>query len=112
MSHFSTKDKAPYFLKSFLVYKFVCARCNSCSNGETCHHFKSRINEHVKKDKKSNIYKLLRNNEECFSSFNSDYFSVLDYTPTQFQIKIKEVIYIDWERPNLNKQLNHLATTQ
>ena len=43
-------------LKSFLVYKFVCARCNSCYIGETCRHFKTRIDEHVKKDKKYNIY--------------------------------------------------------
>ena len=102
-----TKDKTPYFLKSFLVYKFVCARCNSCYIGETCRHFKTRIDEHVKKDKKFNIYKHLNNNEECFSSFNSDCFSILDYAPTQFQIKIKEGMYIDWEKPNLNKQLNH-----
>ena len=110
-NYFSTKDKTPYFLKSFLVYKFVCARCNSCYIGETCRHFKTRIDEHVKKDKKSNIYKHLNNNEECFSSFNSDCFSILDYAPTQFQVKIKEGMYIAWEKPNLNKQLNHLATT-
>ena len=50
-NYFSTKDKTTYFLKSFLVYKFVCARCNSCYIGKTCRHFKTRINEHVKKDK-------------------------------------------------------------
>ena len=38
-------------------------------------------------------------------------FSILDYAPAQFQIKIIEGMYIDWEKPNLNKQLNHLATT-
>ena len=110
-NYFSTKDKTPYFLKSFLVYKFVCARCNSCYIGKTCRYFKTRIDEHVKKDKKSNIYKHLNNNEECFSSFNSDCFFILDYTPTLFQVKIKECMYIDWEKPNLNKQLDHLATT-
>ena len=102
-NYFSTKYKTPYFLKSFLVYKFVCAKCNSCYIGETRRHFKTRIVEHVKKDKKSNIYKHLRNNEGYFSSFNSDCFSVLDYAPIQFQIKIKEGTYIDWEKSNLNK---------
>ena len=29
----------------------------------------------------------------------------------QFQIKIKEVMYIDWEESNLNKRLNHLEIT-
>ena len=87
------KDKTPYFLKSSLVYKFLCARCNSYYIGETCRHFKTRIDEPVKKDKKSNIYtimKHLHNMQECFSSFNSGYFSILDYAPTQFEIIIKE----------------------
>ena len=35
---------------------------------------------------------------------------LLDYAPT-VSIKIKEGMYIDWEKPNLNKHLNHLATT-
>ena len=57
------------------------------------------------KDKIFNIYKHLQNNEEFFASFNSDCFSILDYAPTLFQIKIKEYMYIDWENPNLYKQL-------
>ena len=61
-----TKDKTPYFLKYFLVYKFVCARYNSCYIGETCRHFKTRSTEHVKEDKKSNMHKHLHNNKECF----------------------------------------------
>ena len=85
-NYFSIKDKIPYFLKSFLVYKFVSARCNSCYIGQTCHHFKTRIDEHVKNDKKSNTKsKRLRNNEEYFSRFNSDccifkYSSITDIT--------------------------------
>ena len=43
-----------------------------------------------------NIHKHLHNNEECFSNFNSDCFSILDYAPTQFEIKFKEGMYIDW----------------
>ena len=98
-------------MRYFLVYKFVCASCNSCFIGETCRYFKIRINEHVKKEKKSNIYKHLQNNEKCSSIFNSDSFAILDSTLTQFQIKIKEVVYNDFEKSNLNKQLNHFATT-
>ena len=49
-NYFSTKDKTLYFLKSFLVYKFVCVRCNSCFIGETCRRLKTRIHEHVKKN--------------------------------------------------------------
>ena len=103
INYFSAKDKTSFFLKSFLVYKFVCTRCNSFYIGKTCRHFKTRINKHVKKDKKSHRYKDLHNNEDCFSCFNSDCFSILDYAPTQFQIKIKEAMYIAWEKSNLNK---------
>ena len=46
------KIKHPIFLRSFLVYKFVYARCNSRYIGDTCRHFKTRINEHVKKRQK------------------------------------------------------------
>ena len=65
----------------------------------------------MKKDKKSDIYKHLHNNEECFSSFNSDCLSILNYPSTQFQSKIKEDKYIDWNKANLNKQLNYLPPT-
>ena len=61
-----------------MIYKFVCARSNSCYIGGICPHFKIRIDKHVRKDKKSNIYKNLHNNEECYSSFNPDCFSILD----------------------------------
>ena len=83
-----------FSLKSFIVYKFVCERYNSCYTGETCRHFKPRIDENLKKDKKSNIYKHLHNNKKCFSSSNSDCFPILDYAPTLFQIKIKVCILI------------------
>ena len=78
-------------MKYFLIYKCLYARFNSCYIGKNCHHFKTRIDEHKKKDKKSNIYKHLHNNDECFASFNSDWFSILDYTRTQFQLKSMKV---------------------
>ena len=59
-SFFSAKDNIPKNLKSFLVYKFICAGCNACYIGETARHFSVRINEHLKKDKSSNIYKYMR----------------------------------------------------
>ena len=49
-NYFSYKDPIPDDLKSFLVYKFTCASCSSSYIGETCCHFKTRIEEHIKKD--------------------------------------------------------------
>ena len=59
---FSSKDCLPSALKSFVVYKFVCAGCQSCYIGETKRHLPTRINEHLLTDKKSNIFKHLLEN--------------------------------------------------
>ena len=58
-NYFSYKDPIVDGLKSFLVYKFTCASCSSSYIGETCRHFKTRIEEHIKKDNKSHIFKHL-----------------------------------------------------
>ena len=52
-NYFSDKDPIPDDLQSFLVYKFVCANCSSSFIRKTCRHFKTRIEEHIKKDNKS-----------------------------------------------------------
>ena len=70
-NYFAYKDPIPKDLKSFLVYKFTCASCSSNYIGETCRHFKPRIEEHNKKDNKSHIFKYLRSSETCFDSYNS-----------------------------------------
>ena len=52
-NHFSNKDPIHNDFKPFLEYKFTCAGCSSIYIGETCYHFKTRIEEHIKKDNKS-----------------------------------------------------------
>ena len=101
--YFSVKDATPYFLKYFLVYKFICARCKSYI-GETCRHFTTRIDEHFKKDKKPHVFQYLQNKEECFSNFDLNCFSISDYATSKYQTKLKYSMYIDSEKPNLNKQ--------
>ena len=94
-NYFSYKDPIPDDLKSFLVYKFTCSSCSSSYIGETCRHFKTRIEEHIKKDNKSHICKHLHSTTTCFDSYNS----------------IKEALDINCRKPNLNAQQNHLALT-
>ena len=100
---FSLKDGTLCFLRSFLVYTFICARCKFCYTGKTCHHFINRIDEHIKKDKKSNVFHQLHSKEECFLSFDLNYFSIWDLATTSYQA-LKDGIHIYWEKPNLNKQ--------
>ena len=108
---FSAKDAIPSHLKSYIVYKFVCAGCNSCYIGETTRHLNVRIEEHLKKDKNSAIYKHVHKSINCFDRCNKDCFSILDTASTKFQLKIKEGMYIGWEAPDLNKQVKYVQCT-
>ena len=54
--YFSYKDPIPDDLKSLLVYNFFCANYRSSYIGD---YFKTRIEEHIRKEKKSHIFKYL-----------------------------------------------------
>ena len=110
-NYFLCKDPTPDDLKSFLVYKFTCTSCSSSYIGKTCRHFKTRIEEHIKKDNKSHIFKHLHSTAKCFDSYNSLCFKTIDKANSKFDLKIKETLYIDWRKPNLNAQQNHLTLT-
>ena len=110
-SYFSYEDPVPDYLKSFLVYKFTCASCISSCIDETCHHFKTRIEEHMKKDNKSHIFKHLHSTATCVDSYNSLSFKITDKANSKFDVKIKEPSHINWRKPNLNAQQNHLSLT-
>ena len=108
-NYFSYKDLIPNDLKSFLVYKFTCASCSSSYIGETCCHFKTRVDEHIKKDNKSHIFKHLHPTATCFDSCNSLCFKKIDKANSKFDLKIKEALHINWRKPNLNAKENQLA---
>ena len=108
---FSYKDPILDDLKSFLVYIFTCAGCSSSYIGETCLLFKTRIEEHIKKDSKSHIFRHLHSNATCFDLYNSLYFKIIYKANSIFDLKIKEALHINWIKPNLNAQQNHLALT-
>ena len=79
-NYFSYKDRIPDDLKSFLVYKFTC----TSYIGEICRHFKTRIEEHVKKDNKSHIFKHLHSTATCFGSYNSLCLKIIDKASSKF----------------------------
>ena len=98
-------------MKYFLIYTFTCASSSSDYIGETCRHFKTRIEEHIKKDNKSHIFKHLHSTATCFDSYNSLCFKVIHKVNSKFDFKIKEALHINWRKPNFNAQQNHLALT-
>ena len=94
-NYFSYKDSIPDDLKSFLVYKVTCGSCSSNYIGETCRHFKTGIEKHIKKDNKSHILKHLRLTPTFFDSHNSLSFKIVDKGNSKFDIKIKEALHIN-----------------
>ena len=48
---------------------------------------------------------------ECKNLCSFNKFFILDSVLTNLQLKIKEALHIDWERPALNKQLKHVSLT-
>ena len=110
-NYFAYKVPIGNDLKSFLVYKFTCASGSSSYIGETCRRFKTRIEEHIKKDNKFHILKHLHSFETCFGSYNSICFKIIEKVNSKFDLKIKETLHINWRKPNLNAQQNHLALT-
>ena len=110
-NYFSYKDPILDDLKSFLVYKFRCPSCSFIYISKTCRHFKTGIEEHIKKDDKSHIFKHLHSAATCFDLYNSLCFKIIDKANSNFDLKIKEALHVNWRKPNVNAQQNHLALT-
>ena len=98
-------------MKSVLVYRHTCANCSSSYIGKTYHHFKTRIEERIKKDIKSHIFKHLHSTTTFFDLCNSLFLKIIDKANSKFDVKIKEPLHSSWRKPNLNTQQNHLALT-
>ena len=82
--------------------------CNACYVGETNRHFSTRVHEHMSSDRSSHVYNHLLASESCCTSCNLDCFKILDSAPTRYQVKLKESMYIKWEKPDLNQQVKHI----
>ena len=92
-NYFSNEDTIPDGLKSLLLCKFTFAGCSSSYIGKNCHHFKTRTEEHIKKDYKSYIFKHPHSTATCFDSYNSFSFKIIDKVNTQYDLKIKDALH-------------------
>ena len=106
---FSSKDCLPVALKSFVVYKFTCAGCQSCYIRETKRHLPTRIKKHLQNDTKSHILQHLNENPRCRDLCDDSYFIIIDDAPSSFRSKLKEALQMTWLKPVLNKQKNQLS---
>ena len=55
------------------------------------------------------FFKHLRSTATCCDSHNSLCFKIIDKANSKFDLEIKEALHINWRKPNLNAQQNHLA---
>ena len=106
---FRSKDKT-LCLRSNIVYKFTCGRCNATYYGETCCHFKVRVGEHSGisplMNKRSKSKKLTANKGHmliCNQPVSFDDFKGLASSNSEFHLKIKESLLISCDQPVLNK---------
>ena len=103
-SLFSTKDKVPYGLKSYVVYKFLCAGCNDSCLGKTNRHISTRNHEYLETDKNSDIYRHLVKNPQCKSVCDENCFSILDSARTKYTLILKEGMNIKWLKTSLKNK--------
>ena len=76
----NVKDTVPRSLRSNVVYKFKCAKCNSAYVGETSRHLFTH--EHLCTDKNSSIFKHLNSSDKCKKACNDSCFTILDSSST------------------------------
>ena len=105
------KDAVPVGLRTRVVYEFSCASCNACYVGETSRHFSTRVRGDLLSDRSSNVLKHLQSSEFCKASCAPDCFEILDSAATRYQVKLKESMFIKWEKPDLNQQVKHINLT-
>ena len=59
----------------------------------------------------SHIFKHLHFPATCFDSYSYLFLKIIDKANSKFHLKIKEALYVNWRKPKLNAQQNHLALT-
>ena len=106
-SMFSPKSSIPKYLKSGVVYHFICAGCNSSYVGCTHVHYDTRCEQHLNTDVKSSIFKHINAKTNCKKS-NKKSFKIIDRGNTDYALAIKQGMHIKWLKPDLNTQKHHV----
>ena len=110
-SLFKFKDIIPTSLRSSVIYKYNCSRCNSVYVGKTSRHLSTRIAEHLgvsfrtgKKLSSPPFSQISKHYEEehINEGPNKANFSIITSATTDFELNIKESITIKTLKPNLN----------
>ena len=106
-SYFSLKCQTPYPYRSNVVYQFKCQRDADTSYiGETTRHLSTRVKEHLKYEKTSQVYIHVSQCQECQNAnLGVSNFSLLKKCRTEYESRIHESILINKLKPNLNARI-------
>ena len=104
-NYFSLKCTTPSPLLANVVYRYQClSDSNKAYIGKTKRHLTTRVKEHCQGP--SAIQNHLDNCRVCKEKFSCQSFAIMDSGQNDFDITIKEAIYIKSHKPLLNKQLH------
>ena len=100
----------PFNLRSNVVYKFLCGRCNATYYGETCRHLNIRVGEHsgvlplTRKKLKAKTTTAIKDHMlPCDQVVSLKDFKLLASSNSEFHLKIKESFLIARDKPELNR---------
>ena len=112
-NYFSFKDVVPEPLRSCQIYKFMCRSCNASYVGKTFRHMKVRVSEHqgvsprTGKHLKGTLSIFMRDHMHDYNHMVAwDEFKVLERDSNHWLLGIKESLFINRDRPSLNKNIH------
>lgn len=101
---FSLKSRTPLGLKANVVYRYHCSCDENMSYiGKTKRHLATRSREHLTGS--TAVTQHLRTCQACKDNASLNNFTVIASGRTDFEIKIKEALFIKYEKPRINNQL-------
>ena len=87
-----------------MVYKFHCSRDENTSYiGKTIRHLATRSKEHLTGS--TAVSQHLRSCQSCREEATLNNFTVIASGRSDFDISIKEALFIRYEKPRINNQL-------
>ena len=108
-SLFPNKDRIPTLHRSSVVYNYKCSSCNAAYIGKTMRHLLTRADEHhgisshTGKTLQTQLHSSIRNHcQQTSHPFSYDNFNIISSARSDFELSIKESLWIHNNRPNLN----------
>ena len=108
-SIFPFKDRLPIHMRSSLVYKYSCSRCESQYVGSTTRTLGARVAEHVGRSYRTERFlaaplnsSIRDHSYECDSKVSIEDFKILTSNSNSNDLRILESLYIFKLKPKLN----------